>query len=105
MGFQGVSTSTRSRPSAAAPGHHGRRAAAALGADACEIYTDVEGVFTADPRVVPQAWKLHVVSYDEMLELVASGARVLMLRSVEFGAQPPCSSCTSARPSLEADGT
>ncbi len=58
--------------------------AAALGADACEIYTDVEGVHTADPRVVPDARKLHAVSYEEMLELAASGARVLQLRSVEF---------------------
>jgi len=58
--------------------------AAALGAEACEIYTDVDGVFTADPRVVPGARKLHAVSYEEMLELAASGAKVLALRSVEF---------------------
>jgi aspartate kinase len=58
--------------------------AAALGADACEIYTDVDGVFTADPRIVPEARKLHAVSYEEMLEMSASGARVLSLRSVEF---------------------
>jgi aspartate kinase len=58
--------------------------AAALGADACEIYTDVDGVFTADPRIVPGARKLHAVSYEEMLEMAASGARVLALRSVEF---------------------
>jgi aspartate kinase len=58
--------------------------AAALGADACEIYTDVDGVFTADPRVVPSAQKLHAVSYEEMLEMAASGAKVLALRSVEF---------------------
>jgi aspartate kinase len=58
--------------------------AAALGADACEIYTDVEGVHTADPRIVPNARKLHAVSYGEMLEMAASGARVLQLRSVEF---------------------
>ncbi len=58
--------------------------AAALGADRCEIYTDVEGVFTADPRVVPEARKLHAVSYDEMLEMAASGAKVLQLRCVEF---------------------
>ncbi len=57
---------------------------AALGADACEIYTDVDGVFTADPRVVPTARKLHAVSYEEMLEMAASGAKVLQLRSVEF---------------------
>ena len=58
--------------------------AAALGADACEMYTDVEGVFTADPRVVAAARKLHAVSYEEMLEMAASGAKVLQLRSVEF---------------------
>jgi aspartate kinase len=58
--------------------------AAALGADACEVYTDVQGVFTADPRIVPGARKLHAVSYEEMLEMSASGARVLSLRSVEF---------------------
>jgi len=58
--------------------------AAALSADACETYTDVDGVFTADPRIVPDARKLHAVSYEEMLEMAASGARVLALRSVEF---------------------
>ncbi len=58
--------------------------AAALGADACEIYTDVDGVFTADPRLVPEARKLHAVSYEEMLEMSATGAKVLMLRSVEY---------------------
>ena len=58
--------------------------AAALGADSCEIYTDVEGVFTADPRLVPGARKLRVVSYEEMLEMSATGAKVMALRSVEF---------------------
>ncbi len=58
--------------------------AAALGAEACEIYTDVDGVFTADPRVVASARKLHAASYEEMLEMSASGAKVLQLRSVEF---------------------
>jgi aspartate kinase len=58
--------------------------AAALGAETCEIYTDVEGVYTADPRVVKGARKLHAVSYEEMLEMAASGAKVLQLRSVEF---------------------
>jgi aspartate kinase len=58
--------------------------AAALGAETCEIYTDVDGVFTADPRIAPNARKLHALSYDEMLEMAASGARVLQLRSVEF---------------------
>ncbi|GIU86156.1 MAG: aspartokinase [Acidimicrobiia bacterium] len=58
--------------------------AAALGADVCEIYTDVEGVYSADPRVVPEARKLAHVSFDEMLEMAATGGRVLALRSVEF---------------------
>jgi aspartate kinase len=58
--------------------------AAALGAQVCEIYTDVKGVFTADPRLVPEARKLHAVSYEEMLELAASGAKVLQVRSVEI---------------------
>jgi aspartate kinase len=58
--------------------------AAALGADRCEIYTDVDGVYTADPRIVPGARKLHAVSYEEMLEMAASGAGVLMLRAVEY---------------------
>jgi aspartate kinase len=58
--------------------------AAALGATSCEIYTDVDGVYTADPRLVPGARKLHVVSYEEMLEMAACGARVLMLRCVEY---------------------
>ncbi|MFN8232385.1 MAG: aspartate kinase [Actinomycetota bacterium] len=58
--------------------------AAALGADVCEIYTDVDGVYTADPRVVPDARKLETVSYEEMLELASSGAKVLMSRAVEY---------------------
>jgi aspartate kinase len=57
--------------------------AAALGADACEIYTDVRGVFSADPRVVPNARKLDEVSHEEMLEMAASGARVMATRSIE----------------------
>ena len=57
--------------------------AAALGAEVCEIYTDVDGVYTADPRVIPEARKLHAVSYEEMLELASSGAKVLQVRSVE----------------------
>ena len=84
-GFQGVSTSYE----VTTLGRGGSDTtavalAAALGAESCEIYTDVDGVFTADPRVVPRARKLHAVSYDEMLELAAGGARVLQLRSVEF---------------------
>ncbi len=58
--------------------------AAALGADECEIYTDVTGVFSADPRVVPEARRLARVSFEEMLEMAATGGRVLALRSVEF---------------------
>jgi aspartate kinase len=84
-GFQGVST----EDDVTTLGRGGSDAtavalAAALEADVCEIYTDVEGVFTADPRIVPEARKLHSLSYEEMLELAASGARVLMMRSVEF---------------------
>jgi aspartate kinase len=58
--------------------------AAGLGADVCEIFTDVDGVFTADPRIVPTARKIHRVTYEEMLELAASGAKVLALRAVEY---------------------
>jgi aspartate kinase len=58
--------------------------AAALGADVCEIYTDVDGVYTSDPRMVPKARKLERISYDEMLELASLGAKVLQIRSVEF---------------------
>jgi aspartate kinase len=59
--------------------------AAALKADACEIYTDVEGVYTADPRIVPEARKLDEISYDEMLELASVGAKVMHSRAVEVG--------------------
>jgi len=58
--------------------------AAALTAEACEIYTDVDGVYTSDPRIVPRARKLDRISYDEMLELASLGAKVLQIRSVEF---------------------
>ena len=58
--------------------------AATLGADVCEIYTDVEGVYTADPNIVPEARKLERISYDEMLEMASLGAKVLQSRSVEF---------------------
>jgi aspartate kinase len=78
--------------------------AAAIGADVCEIYTDVAGVFSADPRVVPDARKLPVVSFEEMLEMSASGAGVLQLRSVEYarthGVRIHCRSSFS-----EAEGT
>ena len=84
-GFQGISTSN----DVTTLGRGGSDTtavalAAALGAERCEIYTDVEGVFTGDPRIVPSARKLHAVSYEEMLELAASGAKVLQLRCVEF---------------------
>src|SRR3990170_7675189 len=58
--------------------------AAVLKADVCEIYTDVDGVYSADPRICPQAAKLDRLSYDEMLELASLGAKVLQIRSVEF---------------------
>jgi aspartate kinase len=58
--------------------------AIALNADLCEIYTDVDGVYTADPRLVPAARKIEKISYDEMLELASTGAKVLMIRSVEL---------------------
>ncbi len=61
--------------------------AAALKADACEIYTDVDGVYTTDPRIVPEAKKLSRISYEEMLELASLGAKVLQIRSVEMAAK------------------
>ncbi len=85
-GFQGVSSESFDVTTLGRGGSDTTAVAlaAALGADSCEIYTDVEGVFSADPRIVPLARKLHVLTYDEMLEMAASGARVLQLRSVEF---------------------
>ena len=84
-GFQGVSTSS----DVTTLGRGGSdttavAVAAALGAEVCEIYTDVAGVFSADPRLVPNAKKLPVVTFEEMLEMSASGAGVLQLRSVEY---------------------
>jgi aspartate kinase len=84
-GFQGVSTNK----DVTTLGRGGSdttavAVAAALEAEECEIYTDVEGVFSADPRIVPQARKLDVVSFEEMLDMAASGAGVLQLRSVEY---------------------
>ena len=61
--------------------------AAALKADICEIYTDVEGVYTADPRIVPEARKIDVITYEEMLELAGAGAKVLQSRAVEFASK------------------
>ncbi len=84
-GFQGVSTE-RNVTTLGRGGSDTTAVAlaAALDADVCEIYTDVTGVFTADPRVEPGARKLHLVSHEEMLEMAASGSKVLALRSVEF---------------------
>jgi aspartate kinase len=84
-GFQGVST-TRDVTTLGRGGSDTTAVAlaAAIGADVCEIYTDVAGVFSADPRIVPDARKLPVVSFEEMLEMAASGAGVLQLRSVEY---------------------
>ncbi len=84
-GFQGVSTT--SDITTLGRGGSDTTAvalAAALDAEVCEIYTDVAGVFTADPRIVPNARKLERVSYEEMLDMAATGGRVLALRSVEF---------------------
>ena len=85
-GFQGVSTSRE----VTTLGRGGSDTtavalAAALEADVCQIYTDVEGVFSADPRMVPEARKLPFVTFEEMLEMSASGAKVLQLRAVEYG--------------------
>jgi aspartate kinase len=84
-GFQGVSTSTHDVTTLGRGGSDTTAVAlaAALGADACEIFTDVPGVFTADPRIVPDALKLPAVTYEEMLEMSASGAKVMALRSIE----------------------
>jgi aspartate kinase len=85
-GFQGVSSDSLDVTTLGRGGSDTTAVAlaGAIGAEACEVYTDVDGVFTADPRVVKTARKLHAVSYDEMQEMAASGAKVLQLRSVEF---------------------
>jgi aspartate kinase len=85
-GFQGVSTDSRDVTTLGRGGSDTTAVAlaAALGASVCEIYTDVAGVFSTDPRIVPGARKLPMLSYEEMLEMAASGARVLQLRSVEY---------------------
>jgi aspartate kinase len=85
-GFQGVSTDSRDVTTLGRGGSDTTAVAlaAALGASVCEIYTDVSGVFSADPRIVPDARKLPTASYEEMLEMSASGAKVLQLRSVEY---------------------
>ena len=86
-GFQGVSPDSKDVTTLGRGGSDATAVAlaAALGADLCEIYTDVDGVFTADPRIVADARKLAEVSFEEMLELAAAGTGVLMARSVEFG--------------------
>ncbi len=85
-GFQGVSQGTREITTLGRGGTDTTAVAlaAALNADVCEIYTDVDGVFTADPRIVPNAKHLEQITYEEMLEMAASGAKVLMLRCVEY---------------------
>ena len=85
-GFQGVSQDSKDITTLGRGGSDTTAVAlaAALGADVCEIYTDVDGVYSADPRIVPTARQLPTVSYEEMLELAACGAKVLHLRCVEY---------------------
>ncbi len=86
-GFQGVTEHTNDVTTLGRGGSDTTAVAiaAAIGADVCEIYTDVDGVFTADPRIVPTARKIERISYEEMLDMAASGAKVLNLRCVEYG--------------------
>ena len=85
-GFQGVSQTSKdvTTMGRGASDTTAVALAAALGADFCEIYTDVDGIFTADPRIVPAARRIPQISYEEMLEMAACGAKVLMLRCVEY---------------------
>ncbi|MDT7782791.1 MAG: aspartate kinase [Pseudonocardiales bacterium] len=85
-GFQGVSQGSNEITTLGRGGSDTTAVAlaAATKADVCEIYTDVDGVYTADPRIVPNAKKLDTISYEEMLEMAACGAKVLMLRCVEY---------------------
>lgn len=85
-GFQGVNKDTRDVTTLGRGGSDTTAVAlaAALGADVCEIYSDVDGVYTADPRLVSDAQKLNQLSFEEMLELAASGSKILVLRSVEY---------------------
>jgi aspartate kinase len=85
-GFQGVSQGSKDITTLGRGGSDTTAVAlaAALGADVCEIYTDVDGVFTADPRIVPGARRIPRISYEEMLEMAACGARILHLRCVEY---------------------
>ncbi|MFC4376769.1 aspartate kinase [Nocardia halotolerans] len=85
-GFQGVSQDSKDVTTLGRGGSDTTAVAlaAALNADVCEIYTDVDGIFSADPRIVPDAQKLDNISYEEMLEMAACGSKVLMLRCVEY---------------------
>jgi len=85
-GFQGLNQETQDIQTLGRGGSDTTAVAlaAALGADVCEIYTDVDGVFSADPRIVPSARKLNRITYEEMLDMAASGAKVLMPRCVEY---------------------
>ena len=85
-GFQGVNKDTRDVTTLGRGGSDTTAVAlaAALKADVCEIYSDVDGVYTADPRIVPNAQKLEKLSFEEMLELAAVGSKILVLRSVEY---------------------
>ncbi|MCQ9368592.1 aspartate kinase [Brevibacterium sp. 50QC2O2] len=85
-GFQGVSQTTKNITTLGRGGSDTTAVAlaAALNADVCEIYTDVDGVFTADPRIVPAASRIETITFEEMLEMAASGAKVLHLRAVEY---------------------
>ncbi|HXA54290.1 MAG TPA: aspartate kinase [Solirubrobacteraceae bacterium] len=103
-GFQGVATTTQDVTTLGRGGSDTTAVAVAaeLRAEVCEIYTDVPGVFSADPRVVPDARKLDVVTFEEMLEMASSGAGVLQLRSVEYarnhGVRIHCRSSFDDRP-------
>ena len=85
-GFQGVSQTTKDITTLGRGGSDTTAAAlaAALGADVCEIYSDVDGIFTADPRIVPNARQIPRISYEEALEMTANGAKILHLRCVEY---------------------
>ena len=85
-GFQGVNKETRDVTTLGRGGSDTTAVAlaAALNADVCEIYSDVDGIYTADPRIVPNAQKLDKLSFEEMLELAAVGSKILVLRAVEY---------------------
>ena len=110
-GFQGFSKETMNITTLGRGGSDTTAVAiaAALGADVCEIYTDVDGVYTADPRIVPNARKLESVTFEEMLELAACGAKILHLRSVEyarrFGLPMHVRSSFSAKPGTTVQGS